>query len=187
MPYPTIPDFVAGAQATADFNSYVADPIRWLGGDNTGGESRPIWRVRSSVPVSMTTSPGWNDISFDTIDIGKGPTGLEFFDIGDPTHLLITMDCILGIGGCGRWPPVTSNKALRLILNDDTDLVLVEEDNVGVSTPAENRANVSTVFEFLEGDTITMQQYQDYGSTIDSVIEGRSSPVMWANWIAAPS
>lgn len=186
MPYPTIPDFVSGAQATADFNAYIADPLRWLGGD-PGGESRPMWRVRSSVNVSMTLTPAWNDISFDTIDIGKGPTGLEWFDIGDPTHLLITQDCVAHIGGCGKWPNLISNKALRLILNDDTDLTLVEEDNVGVSWPAMNRANVSTIWEFVEGDTITMQMYQDSGVTTTSEVEGRSSPVMWAMWIASPS
>lgn len=185
MPFPTIADFVTGAQATATYNTYIRDPLKWLGGDGTG--SRPIWRIRSSTPVSMTITPGWNDISFDTVDIGKGPAGLEWFDIGDPTHLLITMDCVLMCGGNGGWGPVVSNKAIRIIVNDDTADVIVEEDNVGVSTAAANRGNVSTPIELIEGDTLTMQMYQDSGGTIDSVAEGRATPVMWAMWLGLPS
>jgi len=181
MPFPSVPLFVAGAQSTADYNAYIHDTIKWLGGDGTF--SKPIWRVRSSVPVAMGTFVGWNTISFNTVDIGKGPAGLEWFDIADPTHLLITMDCIARIDADGQWPNVISNKAIRIILNDDGTKPLCEQDDVGVSTPAANRAHCGTIWKFTAGDVITMQMYQDSGGTINSVPEGYSTPVMCAEWI----
>lgn len=182
MPANTPMDWVAGALAAADMNDHIRDAIRWLAGFAAGPKG--IVSLSSSVPAALTTTPGWTSIPYDTADINIAESGDELWDAGTPELIVWPYDCIAIFGAGFRSEPTTANKALRIILNGDDAMPLVEHDNIGVSTPAFTSINVARLYKFTAGDSIESQGYQDSGGTINLVVEGKSSPQMWAAWFA---
>lgn len=182
MPVNTPMDWVAGSLAAADMNDHIRDMARWLAGFAAGPKG--MVSVSSSVPVALTTSPGWTSLSFDTADINVAEAGDELWDAGTPELIVWPYDCLALFGAGMRTEPTTANKALRFILNSDDALPLVEHDNIGVATPAFTSINVTRFYKFAAGDTLEAQGYQDAGMTINAIVEGKASPFMWALWIA---
>lgn len=174
MPFDEPVTIGAGALASADLLT-IRNDLRWLAGYLTGG--KPFARIRSSVSVALTNDGDWSDLTFDTVvfDGGESP----MVDAGSLTAP--TFGYYL-CGACVRTEPTTANKALRIV--GSTQGILVQHDNIGVSTPAFTTMNVTTLSLLAEGETLTAQVFQDSGGTINAVVEGVASPVLWATWIA---
>lgn len=182
MPINTPLTWVNGSLAFADLNDHVRDAVRWMAGFAAGPKG--IVSLSSSIVVPLTNVSGWTSIAFDTADINVGEGGELLWDAGAPTLITFPYDCIALFGAGMRTAPTTANKALRIILNSDDASPLVEHDNIGVPTPAFTSINVTRLYKFTTGDTIEAQGFQDSGATVNVVVEGKSSPQMWAIWMA---
>lgn len=182
MPINTPLTWGDGTLAAADMNDHIQAAVRWLAGFVAGPKG--IVSLSSSVPVALTNGSGWTTMSFDTADINVAETGDELWDAGAPELITFPYDCIALFGAGIRTEPTTANKALRIILNGDDAMPLVEHDNIGVATPAFTSINVTRLFTFSAGDTIEAQGFQDSGGSINVIVEGKSSPQFWAIWMA---
>lgn len=183
MPINTPPDWLPGVLASADLNDHVRDAVRWLAGFSDGPKG--MVTLSSSVPVALTTSPGWTTLSFDTADGNVAETGDELWDAGVPELITWPYDCWALFSGGMRTEPTTANKALRTILNGDDSLPLSQHDNIGVSTPAFTTISLGArLYLFSAGDTIELQGFQDAGVSINAIVEGKASPHFWAAWFA---
>lgn len=174
--------WLAGTLAAGDMNDHIRDATRWLGGFAAGPKGISI--VSSSVPFSLTTSPGWTTIAYDTADYNAAVAGDELWDAGSPEFFMFPQDCVALFGAGIRTDPTTANKALRFIINSDDGLGVVEHDNIGISTPAYTSIAVTRLFPFSAGDTLETQGYQDSGAPLNVIVEGKSSPQMWVIWMA---
>lgn len=168
--------------ASADMNDHLRDAVRWLAGFADGPKG--IVSLSSSIAVPLTTFPGWTTLTFDTADINVAETGDELWDAGIPDLIIFPYDCVALFGGGIRTEPTTANKALRVIQNGDDASPLVQHDNIGVSTPAYTSINCTRLFPFTAGDSIELQGFQDAGSAINVIVEGKASPQFWCIWMA---
>lgn len=182
MPIPTPLTWTAGALPAADMSDHIRDPIRWMAGFLDGPKG--IVSVSSSIPVPLTTSPGWTTLAFDTADGNVAESGDELWDASTPELIVWPYDCWAIFGAGMRTEATTANKALRFIIDSDEAQPIVQHDNVGVSTPAFTTINVTRLYKFTVGQTLEVQGFQDAGVTVNAVVEGKASPFMWAMWVA---
>lgn len=161
--------------ATADLNILSASIAALLGKTHTY-TVLPRARVRSTAPVSLTTST-WSTLTYDTAEVNEG--GMWFGETGSAL--------IVPAGFAGRWrvgaavdiENVACNKAFRLIVN--ASKVLCERDRPGVGTPVPGRITISSCASLEVGDFIEAEAWHDLGVPINAT-PGTWSPVLWARF-----
>jgi len=149
----------------ADLATYLTDPIAWMAGMVQG--SKPFARVRSSVRRRahrrrrLDRPPLRHRGLQPRRNAAMGRRLPD--DLHDPANRVLHRRCV------HAHRASTANKALRALRNS-TDIV--EHDNIGVSTPAFTQIAIVTLDHFDEGDTYSVQGFQDSGGTINAVVSG---------------
>lgn len=143
------------AMSAAVLNTHIRDAVRWVAGHSDN--PKPHCILSNTNPWSLTSGT-FTAVGYDTVVVNRG--GL--FTSG--TDVVITQN---GVYHCSGWVEIESaacNKDVAIYLNG-TDVV-DEANQYGVGTPAVGRLSVDGYVKCVVGDVLTLEVFQDLGSTI---------------------
>jgi hypothetical protein len=137
----------------------------------TGVRARIYNSANESIPNSTVTTVTWNSNRYD-------PTNM-----GDANGYTIVTPGAYHVGAGVRWAAnATGQRVLYIILNGATFLKINAQQAVTGGNPTD--MGVETVYEFVAGDTVRLQAFQDSGGALNITAAGNYSPEMWISRIA---
>lgn len=166
--------WTAAASVVADLNTYIRDTARWVIGHSSNPKPHAI--VWKSSAFSHTSSSNWMTVTWDT----------ELRDRGDMwtspnTYLNIPVAGVYLFGGSVEFESGTYNKNARIY---DGTTAYTFGDSSGLGTPTPARLGMSSLRFFTGSTQLSLQVWQDSGSSKNISSSTQYSPILWAAWYA---
>lgn len=140
----------------------------------------PFTHIRARIYNSANESIGtggspttvtWNSNRYDPQSIG----GANGFTIVTPGAY--------HVGAGVRWAAnATGQRVIYIILNNTTFLKINSQQAVTGGNPTD--MGIETVYEFVAGDTVRLQAFQDSGGPLNITAAGNYSPEFWITRLA---
>lgn len=143
---------------------------------------RPVVQVRRTTDQTVATGDSFTVISFDTVIFEEGA---EFWDISNPTEIVIPEDGVYIFGACGKWAAnATGIRELGFRLNG-TEIIQIndqapEATNWATLTPW---MNLSYQKPLGAGSILELVARQESGGDLNLLAEADNSITFWAMYV----
>jgi hypothetical protein len=165
--------WTAAASVVADLNTYIRDTMRWLIGHSSNPKPHAV--VWKSSAFAVSSSSTWTSVTCSSTLRDRG-------SMANGTGLTIPVDGVYLFGGALEFESGTYNKNARIY--DGTNAYTFG-DSSGLGTPTPARLVMSSMRHFTATTQLTLQAWQDSGSSKNINSATEYSPVLWAAWYAS--
>lgn len=151
---------------------------------------RDLERLRKAdVPLGGVRARIYNSTN-ESIGTGGSPTTVTWnsnhydpTNIGDANGFTIVTPGAYHVGAGVRWAAnATGQRVIYIILNGATFLRINSQQAVTGGNPTD--MGIETVYEFVAGDTVRLQAFQDSGGPLNITAAGNYSPEFWITRLA---
>lgn len=175
MPWTYPKRWTVGEELTSsDLNTYLVNPLRWV------GEDAPMCKIRRNSSVQSVGHGSWTSVTFNNEIHDYG----NLWSVGLPSRITLPASGVYyfkstlkfahgGVGGTGI-------RAARFRANGSTVFAEVGYSAAGAGT--DTTVEISTIGIFSSG-YVEVQAFQSSGISLNLTLEGECAPVIEAFWL----